>query len=165
MVRSRLVLGEMLANAARRSTLLTRPGESSDARACRVVGRIWRERPHGASGSIRVRVAAGTDPVTKQRHRLTEIIPAGLPAEDEAERATRRLLVQVDEKVNPRTAATVAPLLEKHLMPLEVERTTLATFENLARPSSSRSSRRCRRVPSVRRCSGRAAARWGCSAR
>lgn len=97
-----------------------------------------RVRPRGEietlpSGSIRVRVAAGTDPVTKQRHRLTEIIPAGPLAEDEAERALRRLLVQVDEKVNPRTAATVAQLLEKHFALLEVERTTLATYENLAR--------------------------------
>ncbi|GAA4554395.1 hypothetical protein GCM10023175_52200 [Pseudonocardia xishanensis] len=80
-----------------------------------------------------MRVAAGTDPVTKQRHRLTEIIPAGPLAEDEAEKALRRLLVQVDEKVNPRTAATVAQLLEKHFALLEVERTTRATYENLAR--------------------------------
>jgi integrase len=72
------------------------------------------------SGSLRVRVTAGRDPVTKQRHYLTEVIAAGPLAEDEAEKALRRLLVQVDEKLNPRTAATVAVLLEKHFALLEV---------------------------------------------
>lgn len=85
------------------------------------------------SGSLRVRVTAGRDPVSKQRHYLTEVIPAGPLAEDEAEKALRRLLVQVDEKLSPRTAATVAQLLEKHFALLEVERTTIATYQNLAR--------------------------------
>ncbi len=85
------------------------------------------------SGPLRVRVTAGRDPVTKQRHYLTEVIPAGPIAEEEADKALRRLLVQVDEKLNPRTSATVAQLLEKHFALLEVERTTRATYENLAR--------------------------------
>ena len=40
------------------------------------------------SGSLRVRVYAGIDPVTRKRHYLTEIIPAGPRATKEAE--TRR---------------------------------------------------------------------------
>ncbi|MEK6438205.1 site-specific integrase [Pseudonocardia sp. T1-2H] len=85
------------------------------------------------SGSLRVRVTAGRDPVTKQRHYLTETIAAGPLAVEEAAKALRSLLVQVDEKLNPRTAATGALLLEKHFALLEVERTTRATYENLAR--------------------------------
>jgi hypothetical protein len=41
------------------------------------------------SGSLRVRVTAGRDPVTKQRHYLTEVIPAG-PIADEIPRAEIR---------------------------------------------------------------------------
>ncbi len=73
------------------------------------------------------------DPLTKRRHYLREYIPAGPDAHAEAEKALRRLLVQVDEKRNPRTTATVAQLLEQHFALLEVERTTKSTYENLAR--------------------------------
>ncbi|GAA1843794.1 hypothetical protein GCM10009836_23930 [Pseudonocardia ailaonensis] len=85
------------------------------------------------SGSYRVRVYAGQDPITKKRHYLQEIVQRGPDAEDEAEKTLRRLLVQVDERLNPRTSATVRQLLEKHFALLEVERTTKATYENLAR--------------------------------
>ncbi len=59
------------------------------------------------SGSLRVTVYAGTDPLTKRRHYLREVIPAGPTAAAEAEKAPRRLGVQVDEKRSPQTSATV----------------------------------------------------------
>jgi hypothetical protein len=55
------------------------------------------------SGSFRVRVHAGIDPITKKRHDLVEIVPAGPGAAKEAEKVRVRLLRQVDEKRNPRT--------------------------------------------------------------
>lgn len=55
------------------------------------------------TGALRVRVYAGLDPLTKRRHDLMEIIPAGPDAPLEAEKARTRLLSQVDEQRNPRT--------------------------------------------------------------
>lgn len=83
------------------------------------------------SGSLRVTVYAGIDPLTKRRHYLREVIPAGPTAATEAKKALRRLVVQVDEKRNPQTSATVEQLLERHFDLLEVEPTTLATYRNL----------------------------------
>src|SRR6266536_4244421 len=67
------------------------------------------------SGSLRVRVYAGIDPVSKKKHYLVETIPAGPKAEKLAEKARTRLLAQVDERRNPRTNATVNQLIERHL--------------------------------------------------
>ncbi|MBA8825328.1 integrase [Saccharopolyspora lacisalsi] len=67
------------------------------------------------NGSLRVRVSAGLDPVTKQRHRLVEVVPAGPEAEREAERVRTRLLNEVDERRNPKTTATVEQLLDRYL--------------------------------------------------
>lgn len=50
------------------------------------------------SGAYRVRVYAGSDPVTGKRHDLTEIVPPGPGAAAEAERVRTRLLSQVDER-------------------------------------------------------------------
>ncbi|WP_211210142.1 hypothetical protein [Actinopolyspora halophila] len=77
-----------------------------------------RRRQRGAidqlpNGALRVRVSAGLDPVTKQRHRLVEVVPPGPDAELEAERVRTRLLNEVDERRNPRTQATVEQLLEE----------------------------------------------------
>lgn len=85
------------------------------------------------SGTLRVRVYAGTDPVTGKRHRLEEIIPAGPHADAEAEKALTRLLSQVDEQRNARTRATVNQLLDKHFELLTVEETTRIGYESLAR--------------------------------
>jgi hypothetical protein len=49
------------------------------------------------SGSLRVRVYAGIDPLSKKKHYLVETIPAGPKAVKEAEQARTRLLNQVDE--------------------------------------------------------------------
>ncbi|WP_344314829.1 tyrosine-type recombinase/integrase [Fodinicola feengrottensis] len=68
-----------------------------------------------SSGSLRVKVYAGIDPVSKRRHDLTEVIPAGPNAWDLAEKALTRLLNELDEQRAPKTSATVRQLLERHL--------------------------------------------------
>jgi integrase len=60
------------------------------------------------SGSLRVSVYAGIDPVTKRRHYLREVIAAGSSAAKEADRAMGRMANQIDERRNPRTSATAA---------------------------------------------------------
>lgn len=86
------------------------------------------------SGGFRVRVYAGIDPVTKKRHYLSEVIPAGAPnAARLAEEARTRFLAQVDEKRSSKTRATVNQLLERHLELLDVESTTLDGYESLVR--------------------------------
>ncbi|HEY0448215.1 tyrosine-type recombinase/integrase [Actinophytocola sp.] len=85
------------------------------------------------SGSLRVRIYAGTDPVTGKRHRLEEIVPAGPNAEDDAERALTRLLSQRDEQRNARTRATVNQLLDRYFALTRVEQTTKENYESLAR--------------------------------
>lgn len=81
------------------------------------------------SGSLRVRVYAGVDPVSKKRHYLTETIPSGPQAARLAEKARTRLLAQVDERRNARTKATVNQLMDRYLEVLNVERTTRTTYE------------------------------------
>ncbi|MEU1684773.1 tyrosine-type recombinase/integrase [Micromonospora sp. NPDC005707] len=76
------------------------------------------------SGSLRVKVYAGIDPITGKRHYLTETIPAGPSAHREAEKARTRFLAQVDERRNPRTRATVDQLLDRWLEVLDVEAST-----------------------------------------
>jgi len=84
------------------------------------------------SGSLRVSVYAGIDPVTKRRHYLREIIPAGPKAVAEAEKVMRRLAGQVDERRHPRTNATVSHLLDKHFELVTLERSTRATYVGYA---------------------------------
>jgi integrase len=76
------------------------------------------------SGSLRVRVYAGTDPITKKRHYLVEIVPAGPNAAKEAEKVRTRLLNQVDERRNPRTKATLNQVLDQWLEVAELEEST-----------------------------------------
>ena len=66
-------------------------------------------------GSLRVRVYAGVDPVTKKRHDLVAVVPAGPKAEDEAERQRLDFLRQIEERRNPRTKATLDQLLMRYL--------------------------------------------------
>lgn len=84
------------------------------------------------SGSIRVRVYAGIDPVTKRRHDLTEIIPAGPDAKKLAEVAKVRLLNEVYQRRHPRTNATVDQMLERHFKDAELEYNTLETYKGYA---------------------------------
>jgi integrase len=76
------------------------------------------------SGALRVRVFAGYDPLTKQRHYLTDVVPPGAGAEREAEKVRTRLLNEVDEDRSPRTRATVSQLMDRYLEVLDVEETT-----------------------------------------
>jgi integrase len=83
------------------------------------------------SGSLRVKVYAGTDPVTGKRNDLTEVVPAGHKAEREAQKALTRLLNQLDEQRNPRTRATVNQLMDRYMQVLDVEPTTRHTYEGV----------------------------------
>jgi integrase len=62
---------------------------------------------------MRVRVYAGIETVSKKKHYLTEVVPAGPKAAKEAERVRTRLLNQVDENRSPRTRATVNQLMDR----------------------------------------------------
>jgi integrase len=86
------------------------------------------------SGSLRVSVYAGIDPVTKRRHYLREVVPAGPRAAAEAEKVARRLAGQVDERRHPRTTATVDQMLDRHFELATLERSTLATY--VGKPTS-----------------------------
>jgi hypothetical protein len=68
-----------------------------------------------ASGALRVKVYAGIDPITKRRLYLRETVPAGPHARRQAERVRTRLLNEVYERRNPRTDATVAQLIDRHI--------------------------------------------------
>lgn len=85
-----------------------------------------------SSGSLRVSVYAGIDPVTKRRHYLREIVPAGPKAAADAEKVMRRLAGQVDEHRQPRTNATVDQLLDRHFELVTLEENTLATYAGYA---------------------------------
>jgi integrase len=85
------------------------------------------------SGSLRVKVYAGIDPVSKRKHYLLETVPAGPKAADTAERVRTRLLAQVDERRSPRTKATVNQLMDRYLSVLDVERTTRTGYEGYIR--------------------------------
>jgi integrase len=84
------------------------------------------------SGSLRVSVYAGIDPLTKHRHYLRELVPAGPRAADEAEKVMRGLAGQVDESRNPRTTATVDQLHDRHFELVSLDRTTLDIYKGYA---------------------------------
>nr|WP_256092919.1 site-specific integrase [Micromonospora aurantiaca] len=71
-----------------------------------------------ASGSLRVKVYAGVDPISGKRHYLTEVIPAG------------RSAAQVDERRHPRTCATLDQLLDRWLEVADIEATTRMGYVN-----------------------------------
>lgn len=96
------------------------------------------------SGALRVRVYAGVDPISKKRLYLTEIVPPGPKAGQEAERVRSRLQNQVDERRNPRTRATVGQLLDKWLEVLDVDPSTRRTHEATSVSTSVRCWASCR---------------------
>lgn len=86
------------------------------------------------SGSRRVRVDAGVDPVTGKRYRLVEHVPAGTPNIDaEAEKIRVRLVNQVNESRQPRTNATVSQLLDRYLDSFDGAYKTLYNYRGLRR--------------------------------
>jgi integrase len=84
------------------------------------------------SGALRVRVYAGADPITKRRHDLVEVIPAGPQAARLAEETRVRLLNDVYQRRHPRTNATVDQLLERHFKDADLEYNTLDTYKGYA---------------------------------
>jgi integrase len=85
------------------------------------------------SGSFQVTIYAGEDPLTGKRIDLSETVPAGPNAAKRAEQVRARLLNQVDENRNARTAATVNQLMDRYLEVLDVDRTTRRSYEGYIR--------------------------------
>ncbi len=85
------------------------------------------------SGSLRVKVYAGIDPVTKKRYYLDEVVPAGPKAAAEAEKLRTKFLNQVDEKRSSRTRATVTQLLDRYFELVKIEETTREGYKSLVR--------------------------------
>ena len=85
------------------------------------------------SGSLRVRVYAGVDPISGKRHYLSEVIPAGKDAAKLAEKARTRMQSQVDERRSPRSKVTVDQLMDRYLGLLDVDVTTRAGYEGYIR--------------------------------
>jgi hypothetical protein len=65
------------------------------------------------SGALRVRVHAGIDPVTKKRHRLEEIVPAGPKAAARAEKVRTTLLAEVACTTSPELPSATRQRLER----------------------------------------------------
>lgn len=103
------------------------------------------------SGSLRVKIYARRDPVSQKTHYLTEVVPAGPNAAKEAEKARTQLLARLDEKRAPRTSATVNQLLDRHMELLDVEPTSLASYESLIRVHIKPFSDTCRSAGSTAR--------------
>jgi integrase len=82
------------------------------------------------SGSLRVRVYVGLDPISRKALYLSEIVPPGPRQAHLAEQARTRLLNQIDEKRNPKTRATVAQLMEKYLPLADIEPLTRRSYES-----------------------------------
>jgi integrase/DNA-binding transcriptional regulator YhcF (GntR family) len=85
------------------------------------------------SGSLRVKVYAGVDPLSGRRHYLSETVPPGPNAEKEAEKVRTKLLNRVDEQRTPRTKATVDQLMDRYLELLDVDVTTRKGYEGYIR--------------------------------
>ncbi|CAM4098236.1 tyrosine-type recombinase/integrase [Kibdelosporangium persicum] len=85
------------------------------------------------SGSLRVKVYAGNDPLTGRRHYVSETVPPGPHAEKEAEKVRTKLLNRVDEQRTPRTKATVNQLMDRYLELLDVDVTTRKSYEGYIR--------------------------------
>jgi hypothetical protein len=71
---------------------------------------------------------------------LREVVPAGPRASSEADKIMRRLAVQVDERRNPRTNATLDQLLDRYVETVDVGRTTGRMYGKYWRSTPVRSS-------------------------
>jgi hypothetical protein len=84
------------------------------------------------SGAIRVRVYAGIDSVSKRRHNLTDVIPAGPGCREAGRGNVRPAANQVYERRNPRTKATANQLLDKYPSEADPEFNTLDVYKGYA---------------------------------
>src|SRR5262245_54849843 len=86
-----------------------------------------------ASGSCRVRVYAGVDPISRRRNYLEAVVSGRGRTRRETERTAKaariRLINQVNERRNPRSKATVSQLLDRWLEVVEIERKTRRGYE------------------------------------
>jgi integrase len=107
-------------------------GESKGDPGARPRGSRKRERgsiDQLPSGSLRVRVYTGTDPITGKEHYITATIKNGPKAWDLAEQKRTEILRQLDLKQHARTSATVSQLLDEYLAQHDVERTTMHRYK------------------------------------
>src|SRR5436190_17145072 len=81
------------------------------------------------SGSYRVIVYAGTDPLTGRRLRFRQTVKT----EEQAQILLGKLLEQVAEGRQPDTGVTVAELLRQYLAVAELDRSTRQTYEGYIR--------------------------------
>ncbi|MFL6119814.1 tyrosine-type recombinase/integrase [Actinophytocola sp.] len=82
------------------------------------------------SGSLRVRVYAGTHPVTGRQHNLSHTVPDGPTAHAGAEAACRRLVDQVRDRRRPRSDLTVTELLDRHVDLVHATDTTRRSYRH-----------------------------------
>lgn len=75
-------------------------------------------------------MSAGVDPISKRRLYLTEVVPPGPKAGQQAERIRTRMLSSVDERRSPRTRATLGQLLDRWLEVLDVDPSTRRGYDN-----------------------------------
>ncbi|USX49462.1 tyrosine-type recombinase/integrase [Lentzea sp. HUAS12] len=85
------------------------------------------------SGSLRVKVYAGIDPISGRRHYIYETIPAGPDAAKKAEKARTRIINEIDEQRNSTTNATVNRLMDRYLELLDVDKKTRKSYEGYIR--------------------------------
>ncbi|ALG06263.1 tyrosine-type recombinase/integrase [Kibdelosporangium phytohabitans] len=88
-----------------------------------------RTRPRGhidtlPSGSLRIRIYSGTDPITRRPHYLSATIPAGPTAEHQAQRVLQRFIDQIDQHHQRRASATLTDLINEHIDKLHAAVTT-----------------------------------------
>jgi integrase len=81
------------------------------------------------SGSYRVIVYAGTDPLTGRRLRLRQTVKT----EGQAQILLGKLLAQVAEGRQPETGVTVAELLRRYMAVAELDSSTRHTYEGYIR--------------------------------
>lgn len=84
------------------------------------------------SGALRVRVYAGTDPITRRRHDLVEVIPAGPKVWERADEVRRRFVAEIKQRRNPRTSATVDQLLDRYLAQHQGGKSTVSGYREYA---------------------------------
>jgi integrase len=81
------------------------------------------------SGSYRVIVYAGTDPLTGRRLRFRQTVKT----EEQAHILLGKMLEQVAEGKQPETGVTVAELLRQYMMVAQLDRSTRQTYEGYIR--------------------------------